>query len=130
MSLAEKWTAYFVSFLLLSAFVSASVWLYFDPSQAWTVLVSVLLASCPCALSLAVPTALAAAQGAITKLGLLIVRGHVLDGLSKAQDLVLDKTGTLTMGQPELKEILIARDRKSTRLNSSHIPLSRMPSSA
>ena len=108
-SLAEKWTAYFVSFLLLSAFVSASVWLYFDPSQAWTVLVSVLVASCPCALSLAVPTALAAAQGAITKLGLLIVRGHVLDGLSKAQDLVLDKTGTLTMGQPELKEILIAR---------------------
>jgi Cu2+-exporting ATPase len=108
-SLAEKWTAYFVSFLLLSAFVSASIWLYFDPSQAWTVLVSVLVASCPCALSLAVPTALAAAQGAITKLGLLIVRGHVLDGLSKAQDLVLDKTGTLTMGQPELKEILIAR---------------------
>ena len=108
-SLAEKWTAYFVGFLLLSAFVSATVWLYFDSSQAWTVLVSVLVASCPCALSLAVPTALAAAQGAVTKLGLLIVRGHVLEGLSKASDLVLDKTGTLTIGQPELKEIVILR---------------------
>ena len=108
-SLAEKWTAYFVGFLLLSAFVSATIWLYFDPSQAWKVLVSVLVASCPCALSLAVPTALAAAQGAVTKLGLLIVRGHVLEGLSKASDLVLDKTGTLTMGQPELKEVVMLR---------------------
>lgn len=108
-SLAEKWAAYFVAFLLLSAFVSSAVWLYFDPSQAWTVLVSVLVASCPCALSLAVPTAMAAAQGAVTKLGLLIVRGHVLEGLVQATDLVLDKTGTLTMGQPELQEIIHLR---------------------
>ena len=108
-SLAEKWAAYFVGFLLLSAFISSAIWLYFDPSQAWTVLVSVLVASCPCALSLAVPTAMAAAQGAVTKLGLLIVRGHVLEGLVKASDLVLDKTGTLTMGQPELQEVIHLR---------------------
>ena len=104
-SLAEKWTAYFVIFLLFSAFLSSAIWLYFDPSRAWTVLVSVLVASCPCALSLAVPTAMAAAQGAVTKLGLLIVRGHVMEGLVKTTDLVLDKTGTLTMGQPELREV-------------------------
>jgi len=104
-SLAEKWTAYFVGFLLFGALASSAIWLYFDPSRAWTVLVSVLVASCPCALSLAVPTAMAAAQGAVTKLGLLIVRGHVMEGLVKATDLVLDKTGTLTMGQPELQEI-------------------------
>ena len=108
-SLAEKWAAYFVAFLLLSAFISSAIWLYFDPSEAWTVLVSVLVASCPCALSLAVPTAMAAAQGAVTKLGLLIVRAHVLEGLAKTTDLVLDKTGTLTMGQPELQEIIHLR---------------------
>ncbi|OWS69349.1 copper-translocating P-type ATPase [Polynucleobacter aenigmaticus] len=108
-SLAEKWAGYFVGFLLLSAFLSSAIWMYVDSSKAWTVLVSVLVASCPCALSLAVPTAMAAAQGAVTKLGLLIVRGHVLEGLVKATDLVLDKTGTLTMGQPELKEVVIAR---------------------
>lgn len=108
-SLAEKWAGYFVGFLLIVAFLSSAIWWYVDPSRAWTVLVSVLVASCPCALSLAVPTAMAAAQGAVTKLGLLIVRGHVLEGLVKATDLVLDKTGTLTMGQPELKEIRIAR---------------------
>ena len=45
-------------------------------------------------MSLAVPTAMAAAQGAVTKLGLLVVRGHVLEGLVKSTDLVLDKTGT------------------------------------
>ena len=108
-SLAEKWAGYFVGFLLITAFLSSASWWYVDPGRAWTVLVSVLVASCPCALSLAVPTAMAAAQGAVTKLGLLIVRGHVLEGLVKATDLVLDKTGTLTMGQPELKEIQIAR---------------------
>jgi Cu2+-exporting ATPase len=108
-SLAEKWAGYFVGFLLIVAFLSSAIWYYVDPSRAWTVLVSVLVASCPCALSLAVPTAMAAAQGAVTKLGLLIVRGHVLEGLVKATDLVLDKTGTLTMGQPELKEVLVAR---------------------
>ena len=108
-SLAEKWAAYFVAFLLLSAFISSAIWLYFDPSRAWTVLVSVLVASCPCALSLAVPTAMAAAQGAVTKLGLLIVRGHVMEGLVKATDLVLDKTGTLTMGEPVLQDITYLR---------------------
>ncbi len=108
-SLAEKWAAYFVIFLLFSAFISSALWLYFDPSRAWIVLVSVLVASCPCALSLAVPTAMAAAQSAVTKLGLLIVRGHVMEGLAKASDIVLDKTGTLTMGQPELKEVINLR---------------------
>ncbi|QWD77593.1 heavy metal translocating P-type ATPase [Polynucleobacter sp. MWH-Svant-W18] len=108
-SLAEKWAGYFVAFLLLSAFVSSAIWFYFDPSRAWTVLVSVLVASCPCALSLAVPTAMAAAQGAVTKLGLLIVRSHVMEGLVKATDLVLDKTGTLTMGEPVLKEMMHLR---------------------
>jgi len=112
-SLAEKWAGYFVGFLLIVAFLSSAIWYYVDPSRAWTVLVSVLVASCPCALSLAVPTAMAAAQGAVTKLGLLIVRGHVLEGLVKATDLVLDKTGTLTMGQPELKEVLVARSEFS-----------------
>ncbi|CAM3721146.1 heavy metal translocating P-type ATPase [Polynucleobacter antarcticus] len=112
-SLAEKWAGYFVSLLLVSAFLSSAIWWYIDSSRAWTVLVSVLVASCPCALSLAVPTAMAAAQGAVAKLGLLVVRGHVLEGLLKTTDLVLDKTGTLTMGQPELQEMIIVRPEYS-----------------
>jgi len=109
LGLAEKWAGHFVLFLIASAVLSTAVWLMIDPSRAWTVLVAVLVASCPCAFSLAVPTAMAASQGAVTKLGLLIVRGHVMESLVKVTDIVLDKTGTLTMGEPELKEIELFR---------------------
>ena len=109
LGLAEKWAGHFVLFLIASAVLSTAVWLLIDPSKAWTVLVAVLVASCPCALSLAVPTAMAASQGAVTKLGLLIVRGHVMESLAKVTDIVLDKTGTLTMGEPELREIELFR---------------------
>lgn len=107
--LAEKWAGHFVLFLIGSAAISTAIWMIIDPSKAWTVLVAVLVASCPCALSLAVPTAMAASQGAVTKLGLLIVRGHVMESLVKVTDIVLDKTGTLTMGEPELKEVELFR---------------------
>jgi Cu2+-exporting ATPase len=52
---------------------------------------------------------MAASQGAVTKLGLLIVRGHVMEGLAKVTDIVLDKTGTLTIGEPELTEVELFR---------------------
>ena len=107
--LAEKWAGYFVVFLMLAAGLTAVAWYFLDPIRAWETAVAVLVASCPCALSLATPAAMAAAQGAITKLGLLVVRGHVMETLAKATDLVLDKTGTLTTGHPELKQILNIR---------------------
>ncbi|MCE7506284.1 heavy metal translocating P-type ATPase [Polynucleobacter sp. IMCC30063] len=108
-SLAERWASHFILFLLATALIASGLWFIFDPSKSWTVLVAVLVASCPCALSLAVPTAMAAAQGAVTKLGILIVRGHVMESLVEVSDLVIDKTGTLTLGQPELQTIRVAR---------------------
>jgi Cu2+-exporting ATPase len=96
--LAELWAGYFVAALLLLALATGLVWWWLGSSQAWINAVAVLVVSCPCALSLATPTALAAAQGAMAKLGLLIVRGHALETLSKTSDLVLDKTGTITTG--------------------------------
>ena len=107
--LAEKWAGYFVVFLMAAAGLTAVAWYFLDPVKAWETAVAVLVASCPCALSLATPAAMAAAQGAITKLGLLVVRGHVMETLAKATDLVLDKTGTLTTGHPELKQVLNIR---------------------
>ena len=108
-SMAERWASHFILFLLATALIASGLWFIFDPSKSWSVLVAVLVASCPCALSLAVPTAMAAAQGAVTKLGILIVRGHVMESLLTVTDLVVDKTGTLTLGQPELKSIRLAR---------------------
>ncbi len=107
--LAEKWAGYFVVFLMTAAAFTAVTWFYLDAHRAWEVAVAVLVASCPCALSLATPAAMAAAQGAVTKLGLLVVRGHVMETLAKVTDLVLDKTGTLTTGQPQLQEVLQLR---------------------
>ncbi|NBV01716.1 MAG: heavy metal translocating P-type ATPase [Burkholderiaceae bacterium] len=114
-SLAERWASHFILFLLATALIASGLWFIFDPSKSWSVLVAVLVASCPCALSLAVPTAMAAAQGAVTKLGILIVRGHVMESLVEVSDLVVDKTGTLTLGQPELKSIRVARIGFSTQ---------------
>jgi Cu2+-exporting ATPase len=107
--LAEKWAGYFVVFLMMASLFTALTWLYLDANRAWEVSVAVLVASCPCALSLATPAAMAAAQGAVTKLGLLVVCGHVMEVLSKTTDLVLDKTGTLTTGNPKLQKILQVR---------------------
>lgn len=107
--LAERWAGYFVVVLLLMALMTGLVWWWLDSSRAWVNAVAVLVVSCPCALSLATPAALAAAQGAVTRLGLLIVRGHALETMAKATDLVLDKTGTLTTGKLQISSIKVLR---------------------
>ena len=60
--LAEKWAGYFVVFLMAAAGLTAIAWYFLDPLKAWETAVAVLVASCPCALSLATPAAMAAAQ--------------------------------------------------------------------
>ena len=74
-----------------------------------------LVATCPCALSLATPTALTAATGTLHKLGLLVTRGHVLEGLNQIDTVIFDKTGTLTEGRLTLRSIrplgAVAADR-------------------
>jgi len=109
LGLAEKWAGYFVVFLMLAALMTGVIWFYVDSSRAWEIAVAVLVASCPCALSLATPAAMAAAQGAVTRLGLLVVRGHAMETLAKITDCVFDKTGTLTTGIPHLADIKIVR---------------------
>ncbi len=63
------------------------------------------MATCPCALSLATPTALTAATGTLHKLGLLLTRGHVIEGLNQIDTVLFDKTGTLTEGRLTLRAI-------------------------
>ena len=109
LGLADVWAGRFVMLLIVSAIISSSAWLIFDPSRAWPVMLGVLVASCPCALSLSIPTALAAAQGALTKIGLFVIHGRALEGLDKTTALVMDKTGTLTIGSPRLQTITLLR---------------------
>lgn len=98
--LADRVAGWFVGTLLVMAALTGLVWaLWVDPSRALLVTVAVLVVSCPCALSLATPAALAAAGAALSRRGLLLSRGHALETLARVTDVVLDKTGTLTEGR-------------------------------
>ncbi|MCS6785652.1 MAG: heavy metal translocating P-type ATPase [Thiobacillaceae bacterium] len=107
--LADRVAAWFVLGLLVAAAATAAVWYEIDPDRAFWITVSVLVVSCPCALSLATPAALTAALGRLTRMGLLATRGHALETLARATDVVFDKTGTLTTGAFKLVETLVLR---------------------
>lgn len=106
-TLSQQWASYFVLALLSLALLTGLLWWYINPAQAWSAAVAVLVVSCPCALSLAIPAALAAAQSAATRAGLLIINGNALETLAQVQDLVLDKTGTLTTGCLQLTNVTL-----------------------
>lgn len=92
----------FVVALLMLAAATFLAWHFIDPAQAWPTAIAVLVVSCPCALSLATPSALAAATDRLLREGTLVVRGNVLETLRRADTIVFDKTGTLTQGRPRL----------------------------
>jgi Cu2+-exporting ATPase len=100
---ADKVAARFVLALLLLTVLVFVAWHAVDPARAWQVAIAVLVVSCPCALSLATPTALAAATDRLVRRGVLVVQPHVLETLHRATDIVFDKTGTLTRGVPVLR---------------------------
>ncbi|PUA19463.1 heavy metal translocating P-type ATPase [Glaciimonas sp. PCH181] len=102
---ADKVAAWFVGGLLLFAVVVFFLWQWIDPARAWPIAIAVLVVSCPCALSLATPTALAAATDRLVRRKILIVQPHVLETLHRATHIIFDKTGTLTVGKPVLQNI-------------------------
>ncbi len=99
---ADRIAHQFVALLLVSAVVVYAFWRWHDPARALEVTLAVLVVSCPCALSLAIPSALAAAHGALSKIGVLGVREDALERLAAIDTLVFDKTGTLTDGAPRI----------------------------
>jgi Cu2+-exporting ATPase len=102
---ADKVAAWFVAALLLLAVIVFIFWHFVDPARAWPIAIAVLVVSCPCALSLATPTVLAAATNCLLRQAVLIVRPHVLETLHRATHIIFDKTGTLTVGKPVLRHI-------------------------
>ncbi|VAW81338.1 Type cbb3 cytochrome oxidase biogenesis protein CcoI; Copper-translocating P-type ATPase, partial [hydrothermal vent metagenome] len=111
--LADRVAGWFVSVLLLLAAGVAFWWWQHDPIHAFAITLSVLVVTCPCALSLATPAAVTAATGALTRLGVLTTRGHALETLAHATHMIFDKTGTLTEGKLTLSgvELLSSLDR-------------------
>ena len=103
--LADSIASRFVAAVLI---ISGSVFTYWTlqgNDHAFFIALSVLVVTCPCALSLATPTALTAATTALREKGLMISKGHVLETLNQINRVVFDKTGTLTEGHLQLEDI-------------------------
>lgn len=105
-TVADRVAVYFIVTLLVLAGLTGIAWYIIDPDRALWVFVSVLVVACPCALSLATPTALTVATDALARMGVLVTRGHAIETLARANHFVFDKTGTLTHGRMQLEEVL------------------------
>lgn len=101
----DRWAAPFLWAVLLLAAGAAAVWSVIDPSRAVWVAVSVLIVTCPCALSLATPSALLAAAQGLARRGVLLRRIEALETLAGIRRLFIDKTGTLTTQRVQLKGV-------------------------
>ena len=113
--LADRVAGYFVAVLLLIAVVVGIYWWQMQADNAFWIVISVLVVTCPCALSLATPVALTAATGRLTRDGILTTRGHALETLARVSDVVFDKTGTLTRGRLTLERIQLQADKSETQ---------------
>ena len=99
---ADRIAGYFVAGVLILAAAAAVYWWQTAPQRWLSITVAMLVVTCPCALSLATPTAITAATGALTRRALIITGNNALETLARATRFVFDKTGTLTHGRPRL----------------------------
>ncbi|PID42098.1 MAG: copper-translocating P-type ATPase [Proteobacteria bacterium] len=111
---ADSVASYFVAGVLL---ISSCVFLYWGfiapnvkTGQAFEITLSVLVITCPCALSLATPTTFTAAMDGLRSAGLLVIKGHVIETLGRINHIVFDKTGTLTNGKLTLSKAIYFAD--------------------
>jgi len=102
---ADRVARWFVTGVLLAAAGVYLFWLQAAPERAFEITLAVLVVTCPCALSLATPTAVTAATGFLARNGLLVTRGGALERLARADRAVFDKTGTLTRGRLHIEDV-------------------------
>lgn len=131
--LADKISSYFVPIVVFVGIVSSIAWYLFggvELNVAVLIFVSVLIIACPCALGIATPAALLVSSGKAAKEGILVKSGEGLQIASKVNAIVLDKTGTLTKGKPEVTDVVqtsnyskkdILRFAAIAEMNSEHV---------
>lgn len=105
--IADKMSKYFVFTVLAISLITFVIWMYLDGSseRALNFALSVLVISCPCALGLATPAAIAVANGKAARNGILIKKPEILENINKVKTIVFDKTGTLTQNKLSIVEI-------------------------
>jgi Cu+-exporting ATPase len=118
--LADRVAGVFVPLVMLAALLTFFVWYTLGPQPAFTFaflnFVAVLLISCPCALGLATPTAIMVGTGKGAENGILIRGGEALETAHKINAVILDKTGTLTKGEPVVTDVVPVRGFKEKDL--------------
>jgi P-type Cu+ transporter len=123
--IADRISAVFVPTVLAIAIITFAAWRVFAPHagvmQAFAAAVTVLVIACPCAMGLAVPTAVMVATGRGANYGILIKGGEALQRLEKIDTIVLDKTGTITVGRPVVTDFVLAANDgdAATTMNTS-----------
>jgi Cu+-exporting ATPase len=112
--LADVIASYFVPAVMAAAALTFLAWYFLGPEPRGTYamvnMISVLIIACPCAMGLATPTSIMVATGRGAELGILVRDGAALETAQKVDTVVLDKTGTVTKGKPELGEVRLAPD--------------------
>lgn len=108
--LVDRVTMWFVPAVLVLALVTVAVWLLVGPDPALTFAlvagVSVLIIACPCAMGLATPTSIMVGTGRAAEMGVFFRKGDALQHLDEVDIVALDKTGTVTQGQPSLTDLI------------------------
>ncbi|MDP3991017.1 MAG: copper-translocating P-type ATPase, partial [Candidatus Nealsonbacteria bacterium] len=108
--LADLVSSYFVPVVIGIAFLTFIIWFFFGPVPALTFalvnFVAVLIIACPCALGLATPLAIMIGTGNAAQRGILVKNAETLEIAHKIKAIILDKTGTLTKGKPELTDVM------------------------
>ncbi len=113
--LADKISSYFVPVVVFVGIAASILWYFVGGvglNTAILIFVSVLIIACPCALGIATPAALLVSSGKAAKEGILVKSGESLQKASKVNSIILDKTGTLTKGKPEVTDIIAVSDYK------------------
>ena len=120
--LADLVSSYFVPAVFIVAFLTFIVWFFLGPVPAFTFalinFVAVLIIACPCALGLATPMAIMVSSGSAAHKGILIKDAASLEIANKINTVVLDKTGTLTQGKPQLTDIIMFNDNRQAEILS------------
>jgi len=110
-AVVDRVTGWFVPAVIAISVLTFAVWLVFGPEpvlpHALVAAVAVLIIACPCAMGLATPTSIMVGTGRAAELGVLFRKGDALQALSGVTTVVLDKTGTVTRGRPELTDIFV-----------------------
>ena len=110
-ALADRVAGWFVGAILVLALLVGLLWWHIDSGRAFAAVLALLVVTCPCALSLATPAALAAATASLARAGILVTRSAALERLAHADHIVFDKTGTLTRGQPRVVAAVVLDPR-------------------